>query len=133
MGERSAVEPKSGKTVRQSVPGLRRPTPPSTAGRKPAARPPNQSPPATEFLDGSSARQAGRTQRKTGRGAGQSPAIQSRCEAPGSYTLPAQPPPTPSCVLGDFEITTLIEFFQILDRWDREVHSSNSNPIEVNS
>jgi hypothetical protein len=104
MGERSAVEPKSGKTVRQSVPGLRRPTPPSTAGRKPAARPPNQS-----------------------------PAIQSRREAPGSYTLPAQPPPTPSCVLGDFEITTLIEFFQILDRWDREVHSSNSNPIEVNS
>ena len=42
MGERSAVRPKSGQSVSQSDPGLRRPTPPSTAGRKPAARPPFQ-------------------------------------------------------------------------------------------
>ena len=42
MGERSAVRPKSGESVSQSDPGLRRPTPPSTAGRKPAARPPFQ-------------------------------------------------------------------------------------------
>jgi hypothetical protein len=38
MSEQSAVVRKSGATVDQSVPWLRRPTPPVTAGRKPAAR-----------------------------------------------------------------------------------------------
>ena len=40
-GKRSAVGNKSGSTVANSVPVLRRPTSPPTAGRKPAASPPS--------------------------------------------------------------------------------------------
>ena len=69
MGERSAVRPKSGESVRQSDPGLRRPTPPSTAGRKPAARPPVQFHSAADSKDDFRPREAGGAQRKTGRGA----------------------------------------------------------------
>jgi len=89
-GERSAVRPKSRETVRQSVPALRRPTPPSTAGRKPAARPPVQHLPATGSKDEPRPREAGGAQRKTGRGAGQTPAIQSRRVALGSFTPSVQ-------------------------------------------
>ena len=132
MGERSAVESKSGKTVRQSVPALRRPTPPSTAGRKPAARPPIQFPPIAVPDDDSRPREAAGTQRKTGRRAGQSPAIQSRREAPCSFTGTIQSRPSLPYSLDDPQISSLIRFFETLDRWDREVHFSNSNPIEGN-
>jgi hypothetical protein len=122
MGERSAVRPKSGKSVRQSDPALRRPTPPSTAGRKPAARPPIQFPSATDPKVVPTAREAGGTQSKTGRGTGQSPANQARREALGSFTLPTQSNSFPSYALDDSQITTLIQFFQTLDRWDKEAH-----------
>ena len=42
-GKRNAVGNKSGSTVANSVPVLRRPTSPPTAGRKPAASPPSTS------------------------------------------------------------------------------------------
>lgn len=124
MGERSAVRPKSGKSVRQSDPALRRPTPPSTAGRKPAARPPVQIPPATDFQIGSKSREADIPQRKTVRGAGQSPAIQPQGEALGSFSSSAQPASDLPYVLEDSHTEALIEFFQILDRWDREAHEA---------
>jgi len=122
MGERSAVESKSGKTVRQSVPALRRPTPPSTAGRKPAARPPIPFHRATDSKDDSRPREAAGSQRKTGGGAGQSPAVQSRRDAPGSFSRSAPASPDFSPALDDSQISAFIEFLQILDRWDREAH-----------
>lgn len=83
MGERSAVRPKSGESVRQSDPGLRRPTPPSTAGRKPAARPRLQLVRTIEPAEAPKAREAGLPQPKTGRGAGQSPAVSAQRAALG--------------------------------------------------
>jgi len=120
VGERSAVGPKSGQSVCQSDPGLRQPTPPLTAGRKPAARPPIQFLPALNRKVNSKARAAGRSQHKTGRGAGWNPAIQSRRAAPGSISLPVQSTPLPPYPLDDSDISTLIAFFETLDRWDRE-------------
>jgi len=118
MGERSAVRPKSGQSVSQSDPGLRRPTPPATAGRKPAACPPlsvlSFSPPHPEVP----LREVGLSQSKTGRGAGQSPAVLRR-EAPEFNCT--------DLFLSDrseSELAPLIEFIKILDRWDREAHGS---------
>ena len=114
MDERSAVENKSGETVHQSVPGLRRPTSPATAGRKPAARPPVCP----------ESREAGlRSQPKTGRGARKSPAIAEQREAllpdnESSFNAPL------AGMLDEHHIQTLVEFFTILDRWDREAHES---------
>ena len=122
MGERNAVRPKSGESVCQTGPGLRRPTLPSTAGRKPAARPPIQFPSAIDPKVVPTAREAGGTQSKTGRGSGQSPANQAQREALGSFTLPTQTVSFPSYNLDDSQITTLIQFFQTLDRWDKEAH-----------
>jgi hypothetical protein len=122
MGERSAVRPKSGKSVRQSDPGLRRPTPPSTAGRKPTARPPIYFPSAADPQIFPVVRETDGTQSKTGRGAGQSPANRAQREALGSFTLPTQSNSFPSYALDDSQITTLIQFFQTLDRWDKEAH-----------
>jgi hypothetical protein len=122
MGERSAVRPKSGKSVRQSDPALRRPTPPLTAGRKPAARPPIQISPATDLQFHSTLREAGTSQRKTVRGSGQSPANQARSEAQGSFTLSTQSDSLPPNTLDDSQITLLIQFFETLDRWDKEAH-----------
>lgn len=124
MGERSAVRPKSGKSVSQSDPGLRRPTPPSTAGRKPAARPSILFPSATGTKTIAIAREVVITQRKTGRGTGQSPANQARREALGSFTSSFQSDPIQSDTLDDSQIGTLIEFFQTLDRWDKEAHGT---------
>lgn len=96
-GEHSAVGSKSGLTGSQSGPGLRRPTPVTTAGRKPAARPTSPQP-------------------KTGRGAGQSPAITREREALA---------PNPSAdAFDESAIRQLIEFFELLDRWDREAHAN---------
>ena len=124
MGERSAVRPKSGISVSQSDPGLRRPTPPSTAGRKPAARPPIHFLSATDSKTIPTAREAGKTQRKTGRGTGQSPDNQARREALGSFTPSVQSDSIQSDTLDDSQIKTLIEFFQTLDRWDKEAHGT---------
>ncbi len=62
------------------------------------------------------------TQRKTGRGAGQSPDVQSRRAAPGSFTPSAQSDSDLPHALEDSDIKALIQFFQTLDRWDREAH-----------
>jgi hypothetical protein len=132
-GERSAVRPRTGESVRQSDPELRRPTPPSTAVRKSAARPSVQFLPTTDSKDDSRPRAAGLSQRKTGRGAGWNPAIQFRREAPGSLTQSAQSNSVPPYTLDDSHITALIQFFETLDRWDREAHSANSGTSEVNS
>jgi len=131
MGERSAVEPKSGETVRQSVPALIRPTPPSTAGRKPAARPPCDFPPAPNSKNDFRSCAVTGVQRKTGRGAGQSPAIQSRRDAQCSFTRSDGAAPTLPHSLDDSEVAALIQFFETLDRWDREFRSLNSNSFEV--
>jgi len=108
-----------GSTVRS---GLRRPTPPSTAGLNPAARPPVRVSPATDCQSASTSREAGISQRKTVRGAGQSPAIQAQREALGSFTSTIQSDSLVSYVLDDSQIETLLEFFQTLDRWDKEAH-----------
>ena len=124
MGERSAVRPKSGQSVSQSDPGLRRPTPPSTAGRKPAARPPIQFLSAENSKVDSKARAAGLSQRKTGRSARRSLAIQARREATGSFTLPAESDAALPYALDDAHIAALIQFFETLDRWDKEAHGT---------
>lgn len=65
---------------------------------------------------------SGGTQSKTGRGSGQSPANQAQREALASFTPNAQSNSFPSYVLDDSQITSLIQFFQTLDRWDKEAH-----------
>lgn len=124
MGERSAVRPKSGQSVSQSDPGLRRPTPPMTAGRKPAARPPN---PILSFTPSnleSPSREAGLPQPKTGRGTGQNPVVLTGRAAPGcdisSSDLAAL------LALSDSELAPLIEYIRILDRWDKETHGQQT-------
>ena len=126
MGERSAVRPKSGQSVSQSDPGLRRPTPPSTAGRKPAARPAPQTDSLSAHRDSALPREAGLTQPKNGRGSGQSPAVSTQREALGSLveSPEAQAPSVDS--LDESQITSLLEFFTLLDRWDREAHGKRS-------
>jgi hypothetical protein len=120
MDKRSAVGSKFGEMVRQSVPGLRRPTPPSTTGRKPAARPSFSSYSATVSRDSIQPRVAGSTQRIASRNAEQSPAVLSRCEAPVSYSPSAGAGSYITSTLDDSDIAAFIEFFEILNRWDRE-------------
>jgi len=116
MDERGAVDTKSGKAVHQSVPGLRRPTSPVTAGRKPAARP-------SAFEVCPASRAAGlRSQPKTGRGAGQSPAIADEREVLYPENQHSDAPL--ARMLDEHHIQALVEFFTILDRWDREAHES---------
>jgi hypothetical protein len=119
MGEWSAVRPKTGKSVRQSDPGLRRPKSPATAGRKPAARPPLQTLPDSSIKPKKPARKAAHSQPKTGRGAGWNPAQSDRREAPEIIDEPLQ-----FSQLPDSELAPLVEFFKILDRWDKEAHGS---------
>ncbi|RSL17886.1 hypothetical protein EDE15_3435 [Edaphobacter aggregans] len=71
MGERSAVQLKSGESISQSDPGLRRPTPPAMSGRKPEACPALSSAVALDPRDSFELRVAGRPRHKTGRGVGQ--------------------------------------------------------------
>ena len=118
MGERSAVRPKSGQSVSQSDPGLRRPTPPSTAGRKPAARPPISPWKART----NAAREAGLPQPKIGQGAGQSPAISTQREALGTSLLTPEAQAAPLLTLDKSQIKALADFIKTLDRWDRETH-----------
>jgi hypothetical protein len=121
MGERGAAGSKSGATVHQSVPGLRQPTTPVTAGRKPAARPPAFYP---------EPRAAGlRSQPKTGRGAGQSPVIETQRGAldrqanftPSEQVKHSEDPLT----LDETSTRALLEFFLTLDRWDREANHAS--------
>ena len=109
-GERSAVAIKSGKSVSQSDPALRRPTTPATSGRKPEARPPI-------------------AQRKTVRGVGQSPTADGQREAlaPNVPSVEREAfalDVVPAESLSEIEIQAVIQFFTILDRWDREAHEA---------
>jgi hypothetical protein len=122
MGERSAVETKSGKSVHQSDPGLRRPTSSATVGRKPAARPPILTASAVS-IDNPEAREVGLPQRKTGQGAGQSPAIPIQREALDANAFNVGEIPSRK-TLEDSEIASLLQFFEILNRWDREAHDA---------
>jgi len=56
------------------------------------------------------------------RGPGQSPAIRSRREAPGSFTPSPESGAVLPYALDDCQITALLQFFATLDRWDREAH-----------
>jgi hypothetical protein len=132
MGERSAARRKSGQSVRQSDPGLRRPTSPATAGRKPAARPPFQIPSIRHSKDNLRHREAGLTQPKTGRGAGQSPALWAQREALGTFPQTAQSDSADFIALGEPDLVNLIAFFRTLDRWDREALSSVETAMEPN-
>jgi len=133
MGEWSAVKLKPGESVSESAPGLRRPIPPSPAGRKLTARLQDPSLSPAESRDGFPPRASSRTQRKTGRGAGQQSGIQSQSAEMDSFTENPRSDSISQGSLNDLQITTLIQFFQALDRWDRELHSSNTGAIEVNS
>jgi len=133
MGERDAVGPKSGPSVTQSDPGLRRPTPPPTAGRKPEARPPPHSCASDSAVAVAVAVkpcEAGLPYHpKTGRGVGQSPAVELQREAlDTSNTTEPSTPPAPNArtadSLSDDDIRQFIVFFQTLDRWDREQHGN---------
>jgi hypothetical protein len=124
MGERSAVRPKSGQSVRQSDPALRRPTPPSTAGRKPAARPSFQTNAPLALQGCAQSREAGLAQPKIGRGAGQSPAVSTQREALDSLVELPGPNTSSLETLDDSQTAILLEFFTLLDRWDREAHGN---------
>ena len=130
VGERSAVGPKSGPSVHQSDPGLRRPTPPPTAGRKPGARPRSLRSHALGVGIALESRAAGLPyQPKTGRGAGETPAIELQREALDTSktigTSEAQALTARNAdSLSDDDIQQIIEFFKILDRWDREAHGN---------
>jgi len=131
MGERDAVGPKSGPSVSQSDPGLRRPTLPPTAGRKPEARPPLHS---HGFDLGVAVapklREAGLPyQPKTGRVAGPGPAEYLQREA--LDTNPTSDPREAGArdartadSLSEDDLQQIIEFFTILDRWAREAHGN---------
>jgi hypothetical protein len=67
-------------------------------------------------------RTARTAQPKTGRGAGRRPVIRAQREALGSITGPTESNSALPCSLDDLQITALIQFFGILDRWDREAH-----------
>jgi hypothetical protein len=105
---------------------MRRPTPPPTAGRKPAARPPVHSQ-GSGFGVGAAIklREAGLPhQPKTGRGTEQSSveylqreALDS-CQTSDPREAGAHDARTADS-LSDDDIQQFIEFFQILNRWDR--------------
>jgi hypothetical protein len=115
-GERSAVGLKSGKRVANSRPVLRRPTTPATAGRKPAARPPD--------LRGCVAAPLTQPQSWPGFGAGSPDEIARERESASGL------PPEPSVgreasaldALDSESISRLRAFLELLDRWDREAN-----------
>jgi hypothetical protein len=113
-GERGAVGSKSGNSVANSEPVLRRPGTPATAGRKPAARPPisreREAPPLSQLKGW------------PGFGAGSHEEIARERESVSGL------PPEPSVrreasaldALDSESISRLRAFFELLDRWDRE-------------
>ena len=102
--ERNAVHLKSGKPVSPSGPGLKEPTLPPTADRRSAAR---LIPPQSVFGSGE-----GFLQPKRGRGLGQRP-----MSAEGAL---------PSSLLDSAAVSRLVEFFLLLDEWDRR---RDDNPV----
>jgi hypothetical protein len=115
-GERGAVGLKSGNSVANSEPVLRRPTTPATAGRKPAARPPVSrgcaAPPATQP----------KSWRGFGGGAPEEIA-RERASASGPPADDSAARKLPALdSLDAAAVSQLRQFFELLDRWDREAH-----------
>jgi hypothetical protein len=132
MGERSAVRPQSGLSVCESDPGLRRPTPPATAGRKPVARPCIQTleKQITEQQEGR--REAGHPQPKIRRGAGQSPAVSTQRAVLGVLAHSSGAPASPLPTLDKSQIRTLADFIRTLDRGaGRHMGSNPCKPARV--
>jgi hypothetical protein len=69
-------------------------------------------------------REAGLAQPKIGRGAGQSPAVSTRREALDSLAEFPEPNKSSLEVLDPSQTALLLEFFTLLDRWDREAHGN---------
>ena len=61
-------------------------------------------------------------EKKLSRGVGQSPTIQARREAPGSFTPSDDRASVLPYTLNDSDIAAFVDFILILDRWDREAH-----------
>jgi hypothetical protein len=100
LGKRDAVRHKSGGTVTHSVPVLKEPTLSPRASRKLAACP----------AVSQGAKLAPCASAKSGQGLGQSP-----MSAEGALPFSRLDPP---------EIAKLIEFFLLLDTWDRRRHDT---------
>jgi hypothetical protein len=113
-GERDAALRKSGDAVAHSVPVLKGPTLSATADRTSAAR--------MGAMQGAILRPA--FQPKSGQGAGQSPAISSQREA--LHPENENPNAHLAGMLDEHHIQVLVEFFTILDGWDREAHEFQS-------
>lgn len=103
VGERDAVRNNTGQTVSHSVPGLAvGPSISPTTGRTPGARPPIFS-----------AEGGAPCQPKSVRGVGaRSPEENREREALASTDL------------DDFAVSQFIQFFQLLDEWDRGLHAN---------
>jgi hypothetical protein len=123
-GKRNAVGNKSGSTVANSVPVLRRPTSPPTAGRKPAASPPSTSGVGVDVdldlavdldLDVALDFEASRSSQLKNWGVGVDFALGVGSHSNSSTALSTCPPP----LLSDSDISELRSFFELLDQWDR--------------
>ena len=101
-GKRSAVYLNSGSTVDRSVPALKEPTPPLTAGRKPEACP-------------------SQLQRKSGRER-ESGALAQSVGAADAINSPIRTPSSPEPLDAE-SLARLIGFFRKLDQWDRQITS----------
>lgn len=118
-GKRNAVGNKSGSTVANSVPVLRRPTSPPTAGRKPAASPPITFGVDVDLavdldLDIALDVEASRSQLKSW-GVGVDVVLGVGSHTNLSTALSKCLPP----LLNDSDISELRAFFELLDLWDR--------------
>src|SRR5690348_6259623 len=105
MGKRSAVEFDSGERVANSRPGLRRPTSPLRAGRKPDACPPNLPTSQPKSWPGLGAGGPEENYRERASASGNPPDASEPREA---RALDA---------LDDFSLSQLRHFFELLDRW----------------
>jgi len=103
-GERNAVHLKSGEPVDPSGPGLKEPTLPPTADQTSAAH--------LNTRQGAKRPDGCLLQPKRGRGLGQRP-----ISAEGAVPLP---------LLDSADVTRLVEFFLLLDAWDRR---RNETPV----
>jgi hypothetical protein len=119
-GKRNAAGNKSGSTVANSAPVLRRPTSPLTAGRKPAASPPSTSGVGVAIGVGVAVDIAVDlgvdVAVDLGVGAsGSQLKSWAVTQSNSSNALSACPPP----LLSDSDISELRSFFELLDQWDR--------------
>jgi hypothetical protein len=110
-GKRNAVGNKSGSTVANSVPVLRRPTSPPTAGRKPEASPPSTSGVGVG-VGVDLAVEASHSSQLKSWGVGVDLGVGSH----GNSSNPLSTCPAPT--VSDSEIGELRALFELLDLWD---------------